>query len=138
MLNYYPGNGPADPRYCKEGELYLLPEGAPRPTKDNAAKLWRVHAPDRFDCFSAGCTMMQLAVPGLRPEAALDAFMKELDTTGYDVKAWRAEKGDKKGYDFAALDANGGAGWDLVQRLMEPERDARVSAEEALKHPFFA
>ena len=63
-LNYYPGNGPADPRYCKEGELYLLPEGAPRPTKDNVAKLWRVHAPDRFDCFSAGCTMMQLAVPG--------------------------------------------------------------------------
>jgi hypothetical protein len=24
-LNYYPGNGPADPRFCKGEELYLLP-----------------------------------------------------------------------------------------------------------------
>jgi|AntAceMinimDraft_1070359.scaffolds.fasta_scaffold10929_6 hypothetical protein len=63
-------------------ELYLLPVGTPRPTKDNMAKLWRVHTPDRFDCFSAGCTMMQLAVPGLRPKSALDTFMEELKATG--------------------------------------------------------
>ena len=137
LLNYYPGNGPADPRYCKDGELYLLPEGAPRPSKGNAEKLWRVHGPDRFDCYSAGATMMQLAVPGLRKPEALDAFLKELKDVGYDVKAWRAEKGDGRGYDFTAMDANDGAGWDLAQRLMEPERGSRVSAEAALKHPFF-
>ena len=45
LLNYYPGVGPADPRYCKPGELYLLPEGSPRPTEANAEKLWRAHAP---------------------------------------------------------------------------------------------
>ena len=64
LLNYYPSRGPADPRYCKPGELYLLPEGSPRPTEANAEKLRRAHAPDRFDSFSAGCTMMQLAVVG--------------------------------------------------------------------------
>lgn len=48
-------------------------------------------------------------------------------------------KGEKqKNFDFAALDANDGAGWDLAQRLMEPERGARVSAADALEHPFFA
>ena len=61
-LSYYPGNGPADPRYCKADELYLLPAGAPRPTASNMPKLWKAHTPDRFDCFSAGVTMMQLAV----------------------------------------------------------------------------
>jgi hypothetical protein len=98
----------------------------------------RVHCPDRFDCFSAGCVLLQLAVPGLRPAAALDSFMKELEGTGYDVRAWRTEKGDKKkGFDFAALDAGDGAGWDLAQRLMEPERAARITTEAALRHPFF-
>lgn len=48
-------------------------------------------------------------------------------------------KGQKqKNYDFTALDAGDGVGWDLAQRLMEPERGARISAAEALKHPFFA
>jgi hypothetical protein len=55
------------------------------------------------------------------------------------VRTWRAEKGDEnKGFDFTALDANDGAGWDLAQRLMEPERRARILAEAALQHPFFA
>jgi len=143
-LNYYPGVGPADPRYCKADEMYLLPTGAPRPDPKNMPKLWAAHTPDRLDCFSAGVTMMQLAVPGLRPEAALATFMKEYATTGYDLKAWSDKVaggggGFKQGVlDFGALDANGGAGWDLAQRLMDPERAARISAEAALKHPFLA
>lgn len=99
---YSKGNGPADPRYCKGKELYLLPEGAPRPTKDNMAKLWRVHAPDRFDCFSAGCTMMQLAVPGLRDEAAFDAFMKELEANGW------GRRGSRREVDARGKDGDGG------------------------------
>jgi serine/threonine protein kinase len=57
LLNYYPGVGPADPRYCADDELFLLPEGAPRPNVDNALKLWKAHLPDRFDCVSAGITL---------------------------------------------------------------------------------
>jgi hypothetical protein len=60
-------------------------------------------------------------------------------TSRYNVRTWRAEKGDEsKGFDFTAMDANDGAGWDLAQRLMEPERRARILAEAALQHPFFA
>ena len=138
-LNYYPGDGPADPRYAKADELYLLPPGSPRPTADNAAKLWEAHKPDRFDSWSAGCTMLQLAVIGLRTDAGLERFLADYASVGYDVDAFRGEKmGEYGGFaDFAALDANGGAGWDLCQRLMEAERDARVSCEAALSHAFF-
>ena len=137
LLNYYPGVGPADPRYCRDAELFLLPEGAPRPTNENASKLWRAHQPSKFDCVSAGVTLMQLAVVGLREPARLDACVSELEALDWDVQAWRAEKSAGTGYDFAALDANGGAGWALAAALVAPDRKARVSAEEALNHAFF-
>jgi len=137
LLNYYPGVGPADPRYCRDAELFLLPEGAPRPTNANASKLWRAHQPSKFDCVSAGVTLMQLAVTGLREPARLDACVAELEALDWDVQAWRAEKSAGTGYDFAALDANGGAGWALAAALVAPDRKARVSAEEALNHAFF-
>ena len=137
LLNYYPGVGPADPRYCKPGELYLLPEGSPRPTEANAEKLWRAHAPDRFDSFSAGCTMMQLAVVGLREEAQLATFLEELESAGFELARWRSGAGASRGLDFAALDANGDAGWDLAAGLLAKERAERTSCEAALQHPFF-
>ena len=135
LLNYYPGVGPADPRYCKPGELYLLPEGSPRPTEANAEKLWRAHAPDRFDSFSAGCTMMQLAVVGLREEAQLATFLEELESAGFELARWRSGAGASRGLDFAALDANGDAGWDLAAGLLAKERAERTSCEAALQHP---
>ena len=139
-LNYYPGNGPADPRYAKSDELYLLPPGSPRPTRDNADKLWRAHLPDRFDSWSAGCTMLQLAVVGLRTDAALEQFLADYAGVNYDMAAFRGVKASGGAYgqmDFAALDANDGAGWDLCQRLMEAERSGRMSCEAALGHAFF-
>jgi hypothetical protein len=137
LLNYYPGVGPADPRYCRDDEMFLLPEGAPRPTKENAAKLWRAHQPAKFDCVSAGVTLLQLAVVGLRPPANLDACVSELEKMNWDVQRWRQEKSAATGYDFAALDANGGAGWALVDALVVPDRARRVSARDALAHAFF-
>ncbi|MDA9098014.1 PDZ domain-containing protein [bacterium] len=137
LLNYYPGVGPADPRYCRDDELYLLPEGAPRPTNENAIKLWKAHLPDRFDCVSAGITLVQLAVVGLRPPEALDVFVNELEAMKWDVEKWRSEKSASSGYYFGALDANGGAGWSLVTELTRPDRKQRIDAEQALEHPFF-
>jgi len=138
LLNYYPGVGPADPRYCSDDELFLLPEGAPRPNVDNALKLWKAHLPDRFDCVSAGITLAQLAVTGLRPANKLDAFVTELETMNWDVQKWRAENREKIGHDFTALDANDGAGWSLLSQLTHPDRKKRISAEQAMGHAFFS
>ena len=77
------------------------------------------------------------AVVGLREPARLDACVAELEALDWDVQAWRAEKSAGTGYDFTALDANGGAGWALAAALVVPDRKARVSAEEALNHAFF-
>jgi hypothetical protein len=136
LLNYYPGVGPADPRYCRSDELYLLPEGAPTPTLKNAEKLWRAHTPDRFDCVSVGITLMQLAVVGLRKPANLNAFVRELEAASWDLRKWKstAEEG---AYDFSALEANGGLGWSLAVALTAPDRKKRISSEEALRHEFF-
>ncbi|EEH56128.1 LOW QUALITY PROTEIN: uncharacterized protein MICPUCDRAFT_65587 [Micromonas pusilla CCMP1545] len=139
-MNYYPGDGPADPRYCKPGETHLIPEGCPRPTKDNMKKLWNVHRPYAFDVFCAGTTMMQLAVVGLRSDAAIEKFLAEFcGKCNYDLVAWRKEYGDEtRGLSFAALDVDDGAGWELAQALMTPERDARITAEKALECRYLA
>jgi hypothetical protein len=82
-------------------------------------------------------TLLQLAVVGLRPPASLDACVSELEKMNWDVQRWRTEKSAATGYDFAALDANGGAGGALVDALVVPDRARRVSARDALAHAFF-
>jgi hypothetical protein len=80
---------------------------------------------------------MQLAAPALRPADKLDGFLAQLDAVGCDLGAWR-ETSDAGGLSAPALDADGGAGWDLAAALLASERKARPSAEEALEHRFFA
>ena len=82
-------------------------------------------------------TLLQLAVVRLRIPENLDACVAELEKLNWDVEAWRTEKSAETGHDFAALDANGGAGWELVAALVVPDRKDRFSAEEALNHSFF-
>ena len=84
--------------------------------------------------------MLQLAVVGLRTDAALEQFLADYAGVNYDMDAFKAVKASEGAYgqmDFAALDANDGAGWDLCQRLMEAERSGRMSCEAALGHAFF-
>ena len=46
-----------------------------------------------------------------------------------------AQKREERGYDFSTLDANGGRGWDLLQKLIA-ERGKRSSVGSVLNHPF--
>mmetsp|Transcript_3403 Transcript_3403/g.9779 ORF Transcript_3403/g.9779 Transcript_3403/m.9779 type:complete len:82 (+) Transcript_3403:1256-1501(+) len=39
---------------------------------------WNAHSPDRFDMFSAGLILMQMAVPKLRTQASLRSFSQSL------------------------------------------------------------
>jgi hypothetical protein len=36
--------------------------------------LWRMESPDRFDMWSVGVTLLQMALPGLRSDNAICAF----------------------------------------------------------------
>ena len=140
MLNYYPGVGPADARYARRRRAVSRVTSSALAASNataNATKSWRAHQPNKRDCVSAGVTLMQLAVVGLREPARLDACVAELEALDW-VAGSRAEKSAGTGRTtVTALDANGGAGWALAAALVVPDRKARVSAEEALNHAFF-
>jgi len=77
-----------------------------------------MNQPDKFDMWSAGMVLLQLAFPPLRSDSAVIAFNTRLEGFGYDLRRWRAEEGRKARSElaegFALLDADGGAGWELL------------------------
>lgn len=64
---------------------------------------------------------MQLAVPRLRSAAALRGFREAMTACNHDLAAWRARERPPPAQ-TAALDANGGAGWELASSLLRPRR----------------
>jgi hypothetical protein len=60
---------------------------------------------------------------------------------GWNLNAWRKaleRRGDKAYAEgFAVLDADGGAGWDLLCSLIQYDPSRRLSSSAALAHPWF-
>ncbi|KAG2447430.1 hypothetical protein HYH02_007756 [Chlamydomonas schloesseri] len=156
--NYVPEESILDLNYCPP-EQYVMPTDSPHIAKQAgllklaiSPMLWAKHKPDRFDTWSAGIVMLQLAVPSMRTDRALRAFNANYGPKyKYDLAAWR--KGvNLYPRDCALLDANDGLGWDLLQSLLAPRHIQvddnggvsfvndtpfpRISAYEALKHKY--
>ncbi|URE15800.1 STYKc [Musa troglodytarum] len=140
--NYIPDRGLLDPDYCPP-ELYVLPEETPSPPPEPIAAilspiLWQLNSPDLFDMYSAGITLMQMAVPSLRSSAGLKNFNSELKSAGYDLNKWRDST--RLSPDLRLLDLDSGRGWDLATKLISERgflRRGRLSAAAALRHPYF-
>lgn len=64
-----------DPVYCAPEQYILpisMPDAPPGPLMSLLAPLlFLAHAPDKFDLYSAGLVLMQLAVPSLRSDRTL-------------------------------------------------------------------
>eukprot|EP00884_Botryococcus_braunii_P004291 jgi/Botrbrau1/13863/Bobra.0056s0096.1 len=141
-INFNPEYGMLDPRYSPPEEL-VMPRSFPRaPTPYLAAMLaplsWQFGRPDLFDSYSAGVTLLQMAIPELRSLSAARTFNTELAKLGYDLDAWRQQRG--RTYDFTLLDRNRGAGWDLACKLTTPRNSlmrGRLSTAGALRHRYF-
>lgn len=155
-INYNPDESIMDPYYCPP-EQYVLPTDAPDLAKAGrvmslamSAMLWRRHKPDRFDMYSIGLVLMQLAMPHLRTKSALQAFHASFKRCRYDLMRWRTISSLTE-QQTAVLDANGGAGWELAAALLRPrkvqvlsdghvyftnEGKPRPSAEQALGFRF--
>jgi hypothetical protein len=76
-VNYCPDESILDPHYCPP-EQYALPTDSPDLAKKSrvmslaiSSVLWSKHKPDRFDMYSIGLIMLQLAMPHLRTKSAL-------------------------------------------------------------------
>eukprot|EP00850_Spirogloea_muscicola_P002500 SM000009S23629 [mRNA] locus=s9:1152106:1156794:- [translate_table: standard] len=91
---------------------------------------------------SAGLILLQMVFPSLRSDSALIQFNRQFKRCNYDLAAWREACEKRAGADmqhgFELLEADGGAGWDLLQSMMRFKGRQRVSAGLALAHPFLA
>ncbi|KAF5208235.1 Serine/threonine-protein kinase STN8 protein [Thalictrum thalictroides] len=140
--NYFPNRTLLDPDYCPP-ELYVLPEETPTPPPEPIAALlspilWLLNSPDLFDMYSAGITLMQMAIPSMRSSAGLKNFNLEIKNVGYDLKKWREVTRSRP--DLQILDLDSGRGWDLATKLISERgflRRGRLSAAAALRHPYF-
>ena len=152
--NFCPTESLLDPLYCAP-EQYVLPTDAPDLARQAGVVsqamsplLWARFMPDRFDMYSAGLIMAQLAVPALRSEGALRGFTRSLRRADYDLEKWRRRSGRQfSSAQTAVLDADGGAGWELLSALLQPRKHSdatqllsasrrRPSAQEALRYRF--
>lgn len=101
---------------------YVLPTDSPHLAKSAFAialspMLWAQHKPDRFDSWSAGIVLLQLALPGLRQPRGLNLFKTEYERADYDIIEWKNNCRWISKRDTAVLDANdgaGGLGWLLL------------------------
>eukprot|EP00898_Chlorokybus_atmophyticus_P007096 jgi/Chlat1/7388/Chrsp6S07418 len=144
-VNYVPNEFLLDPRYAAP-EQYIMDQQTPSaPPLPIAALLspvlWQLNLPDRFDMYSIGILFMQLAFPSLRSDNNLIAFNRQLGNLNYDLDAWR-EKVDRGRVSadtrlgFEIMDADDGAGWELVKQMVRLRARTRISASRALLHPF--
>eukprot|EP00747_Dinoflagellata_sp_TGD_P073094 gnl/TRDRNA2_/TRDRNA2_157751_c1_seq1.p1 gnl/TRDRNA2_/TRDRNA2_157751_c1~~gnl/TRDRNA2_/TRDRNA2_157751_c1_seq1.p1 ORF type:complete len:218 (+),score=45.30 gnl/TRDRNA2_/TRDRNA2_157751_c1_seq1:67-654(+) len=132
ILSYEVGVGPFDPAYTAEADQYLLPAGTDRPERANLPELWETLQPSKFDIYSAGVTLLQLACPKLRKRESLMEFQSAIKAANYDLQAYRKSSGLK----CPVLDEDGGAGWELAEKCLKLDRAERPTAREALDHPF--
>jgi hypothetical protein len=83
---------------------------------------------------------VQMAVPQLRSPVGLRSFNADLAGCEYDLDLWRRSTPRGRQCNFALLDRNGGAGWELACKLVCPRDDfnrGRLSAAAALRHRYF-
>ncbi|CAG9460793.1 unnamed protein product [Pedinophyceae sp. YPF-701] len=144
-INYQPDEYLLDPRFSPPQQYIMSTTTPPAPSVNGFAALlspvlWNIGLPDRFDMYSVGLVLCQMAFRGLRTDTNLIAFRRRLEALDWDLEAWRRDVETKKlrAYDdgFALLDAGDGSGWELLTQLMQKRPEDRLSARQALEHPF--
>lgn len=117
--NWVPDETIIDPGYAAP-EKYIM--GTKTWDKQHlvGGLVWAANAPDRFDSFSAGLVLMQMAVKRLRPRGKFREFRRQLEACEYDLDAWREAhvKSARQERELWMLDADDGAGWKLASALL--------------------
>jgi len=138
-VNYIPDEAILDPAYAPP-ERYVLPENTPKPPPAAVALalspfVWNSNEPDKFDTYSAGVILAQMAVPGIR---SMDAkqFARTLVQYDQDLADWRLRAAGSLGWDL--LDQDNGEGFKLLKGLLDPSRKSRWTASQALGSGFLS
>jgi hypothetical protein len=64
--------------------------------------LWQMEHPDKFDMYSVGILMLQMAFPNLRSDNSLIAFNRRLQELGWDLKVGCGEGREGANWWFGA------------------------------------
>jgi len=145
-INFNPEFGMLDPRYAPPEQLVLPKKTArpPNPVLAAAAApfLWLYGRPELFDSYSAGLIFCQMMIKDIRGKSQYSMFLQELEAAGGDLDKWRNGGQNKaRNSNFALMDRNNGAGWDLAKKLVTPRDEktnrGRLSANQALGHRYF-
>lgn len=125
--NYRSDLQPFDPSYC--------PPEAPPENKGGAGGIV-ISAGGKFDVFSAGLLLAQMAFPSLRSDQGIKGFKKAIADYEYDLDAWRETKEGSSGFaaGFELLDANDG--WTLLKGCLREAPGSRISSSAAASSKF--
>eukprot|EP00741_Cyanophora_paradoxa_P013396 tig00020685_g12935.t1 len=93
--------------------------------------------PDRFDEYSAGIIMLELAFPNLRGVCEFANASKQIRRSKYSCDQWlknRLLDGEMEDLEegLTLLNADDGAGWDLLRRLITKLPGDRIGSTAAL------
>ncbi|KAJ0677902.1 putative protein kinase Group-Pl-4 family [Helianthus annuus] len=144
-INYIPKEFLLDPRYAAPEQYIMSTQTPSAPSAPVAAALspvlWQLNLPDRFDIYSTGLILLQMAFPSFRSDSGLIQFNRQLKRCDYDLNAWRKSVGPRANADlrrgFELLDLDGGIGWELLTSMVRYKARQRTSAKAALAHPYF-
>ncbi|XP_075484840.1 serine/threonine-protein kinase STN7, chloroplastic-like [Primulina tabacum] len=144
-INYIPKEFLLDPRYTAPEQYIMSTQTPSAPSLPVATALspvlWQLNSPDRFDIYSAGLIILQMAFPALRSNSALIQFNRQLKRCEFDLNAWRKTVEPRASPDlrrgFELLDLDGGIGWELLMSMVRYKARQRISAKAALAHPYF-
>ncbi|KAG6540872.1 hypothetical protein Mapa_017747 [Marchantia paleacea] len=144
-INYVPKEFLLDPRYAAPEQYIMSTQTPSAPPPPVAAALspvlWQMNVPDRFDVYSAGLIFLQMVFPNLRTDSPLIQFNRQLKRCDYDLVAWREMTEPRGNADvrrgFEILDLDEGVGWELLQAMVRFKGRQRISAQQALDHPYF-
>merc|ERR1711904_230240 len=147
-INYEPNEYLLDPRYAPP-QQFIMSTSTPRaPPSPLAALLspilWKLNNPDRFDMYSVGIVLIQIVFPSMRNDTSLFSFNNKFSSFNYDIETWKnsddvrtrclKDSSFREGFELLSLDNN--SGWDILRQLLALKPSERISAQEALSHPF--
>ena len=125
--NYRKDLQPFDPSYCP-------PEAPPRDRGGQGGIV--LSSGGRFDVFSAGLLVAQMAFPPMRSDQGIKRFKDQLAGVGYDLEAWRQSSEGVRTFEpgFKFLDESGG--WKLLKECLREDPKKRISAAAAASSGF--
>ncbi len=136
-VNWDPDEAVFDPLYGPPEQYLEFPAAAAGRGALPVKLAWLAANPDLFDAYSCGLVLLQAGVPYCRAGDRMRRLKAFLTSGQGSLDEWRRRQPSIAEPDFGLLDADDGAGWEVMRGLLAP-RESRMSIAKALKHRFLA